>query len=272
MALNRQKTFYSRIAAYGIASGYSITDEGQVLAGVRENGVQVARPSAGSSTHKTLDGVEVGTEEIVGFSYNTSFRATTRVEMALVTVPTIGSGAIGTVSLPRTSLNSGSVRVVLTATNAALTVDAVTATPLSVTSGHVAVWLAKGLFYFNAANTDASVLITYRYTLSATELALFVREAHPNANSTPFLESIQVVRGNGDLFTDWFDTTADYSSATKLYAGPNGLVTSQPNDGQGTPALYYAPISGSEILQTPTIDDDANLQFGVTLGFRYNIG
>lgn len=268
MALNRQKTWYSRPVAAPITSGVTIENEGMVLVGVREDGVLTVRPSAGSTTYVTgIDGVKSGTEQVYGFSYNTSLRAKTRVEQALVTIPTFTSG-VGTVSLPRTALNASSVRAVLTASNTALTVTEVTAAPTSVTAGTVSVWLDKGILYFNAAQSAASVLLTYRFTLNAEQVALFVREAHVNANSSPFLNSIQVIRGNGDVFTDWFDTAQDYSTATKLYAGPNGLVTSLATDG----TLYFAEIPGAELLQAPTIDDDANLTFGVTIGFTFNVG
>lgn len=270
MALNRQKTYYSRTKEVPVTSGFTIDNEGMVLVSVRENGAQTVRPSAGSAASTTIDGVAVGTEKVAGFSYNTSLRAKTRVEQALISVPTFASG-VGTTSIGRVNLNSKSVRVVVLAGNTVLTVNEVTSVPGTVAAGTVSVNLLNGALYFNAAQSAATVLVTFRRTLSATELALFVRESAVNANSSDFLASVCVVRGNGDLFTDWFDTAQDYSTATKLYAGVNGLVTPLPNDGAGTPT-YFAPIPGSELIQAPTIDDDANLVNGVTIGFKFNIG
>lgn len=269
MSINRMLSSYDRSKETPVAAGYEIENEGIVLVQVRQDGVEAVRPSAGSTTSKSTDNGTVGTEVVVGFSANTSLRSKTRVEQALVAVPAIGAGAVGTVQLQRVLLNAGTVRVVNVASNVALTVDPVTTVPGAVAAGSVAVNLTTGTLYFNAAQAGITVLVTYRRTLSATEVAFYVREAHVNANSSPFLQSVSVIRGYGELHTDWFDTTQDYSTANALFAGPNGLVTPASTDGV---SLFFAHIPGSRVIKAPTIDDDANLTVGVTLGFAFNIG
>lgn len=268
MSINRLLSFYDRTKETPVAAGFEIENEGVVLVQVREDGVEAVRPSAGSLTTKTTDYGTVGTEVVVGFSSNTSLRSKTRVEQALVAVPSISNGAIGSVQLNRVLLNAGTLRVVNTATNAALPVDVVTSVPGSVTAGHVSANLTTGTLYFNVAQSGISILATFRRTLSATEVAFYVREAHVNANSSPFLGSVSVIRGYGELHTDWFDTTQDFSAANALFAGVNGLVTPVATDG----TLYFAHIPGSRVVKAPTIDDDANLRDGVTLGLAFNIG
>ncbi len=245
MALDRSKTFYSRTKPTPLAAGVEIKDEGLVLVSVLENGIEKAKPSVGGSN----------TEVILGFSTDTSLRGTTRVEVETAKVP---SSAAYTVNLANVLLVSNSLRVVNTANNTALTV--VTAAP---NAGEVQVNYQTGLLTFNAAQQGIDILVTYRRTLSAAEIPFTVRSANVNAGGQGIVENISVARGDGEIFTDMFDTAADYSNVTKLYAGANGIITSV----QGS----NTEIPGSRLIQAPSASELGDLRIGATIGFAYNL-
>ena len=245
MAINRQLSYYGRTKETPIASGVEITDAGLVLVQVQENGVEKVQPSLGTSN----------AEVVVGFSDNTSLRSTTRVELENGVVP--ASGAY-TVQLSKVLLVSGSLRVVNTGTNGALTV--VTSAP---SAGQVQVNYTTGLLTFNVAQAGISILATFRRTLSANEIAFTVRQSAINAGGSGILGSIAVIRDAGELHTDMFDTTVDYASATKLYAGVGGMVTSD--------ATNKTEIPGSRMILAPTASEVGNSAIGATIGFAFNL-
>lgn len=245
MAINRALTFYDRSKAVPAASGVEINDEGLVMVQVLESGVEHVQPSLGTSAN----------EVILGFSSNTSYRPTTRVEQESATVP---AASTYTVQLSKVLLVSGSLRVVNTATNAALTV--VTTTP---STGEVQVNYTTGLLTFNSAQASINVYVTYRRSLTADEIAFTVRQPAINAGTGNALGLINVIRGNGEISTDMFDTTADYSTATTLYAGANGLVTSVSSS--------HSPIPGSRMVTAPSASVTGDLRFGAMITLAFNL-
>lgn len=246
MAINRALTFYARSKESKVTSGVEITNEGLVLVQVKENGLETVRPSLGTSA----------SEVIVGFSANTSLRPTTRVEQEYGVVP---SASVYTIQLSQVLLVTGSLRVVKTSDNTALTV-VTTGTP---NTGEVLVNTTTGLLTFNVAQAGIEVFVTYRRTLSADELPFTVRQPAINAGGNSATGSISVIRGSGELHTDMFDTTQDYSTATTLYAGVGGLVTSD--------STTKTPINGSRMITAPSASSTGDLRFGAMIGFAFNL-
>ena len=246
MAINRALTFYDRTKAVPAASGVEITDEGLVMVQVLESGVEHAQPSLGTSAN----------EVILGFSSNTSYRPTTRVEQESATVPATSTY---TIQLSKVLLVSGSLRVVNTADNSALTVI----TTGSPSTGEVKVNYTTGLLTFNIAQASINVYVTYRRSLTADEIAYTVRQPAINAGTGNILGLINVIRGNGEISTDMFDTTADYSTATTLYAGANGLVTSVSSS--------HSAIPGSRMVTAPSASVTGDLRFGAMITLAFNL-
>lgn len=246
MAINRALTFYDRSKPVPVSAGVEIADEGLVLVQSLESGAETARPSLGTSA----------SEVILGFSSNTSLRPTTRVEQEYATVPATSAY---TVQLSKVLLVSGSLRVVNTANNAALTV----VTTGSPASGEVLVNYTTGLLTFNVAQASIDVFVTYRRTLSADELPFTVRQPAFNAGTGNILGVVSVIRGSGEISTDMFDTTQDYSTATTLYAGVGGLVTSD--------STTKTPVPGSRVVTQPSASSTGDLRFGAMITLAFNL-
>ena len=225
------RTRYSLTQEYPVVPAATVLNEGAITKDVLVNGV--------ANTQLT-DGLSA-TEPISGFSINNNIVPGTQVYFETDTVPATSAY---TVQLANGSLVSGQVYVYDVTAAAALTV--VTSTPLS---GQAWVNLTSGLVTFNASAAGHSIQFVYRWNLTVIQQTIIYRQRPVNAASNTAQGTITVGRGNGNLFTDQYDVTQNFSNVNGLlYAGPNGLITV-------STAGSYTPIPGSRVIHVPTAAD-----------------
>lgn len=191
--INRQLSYQDNMREYGIAAGADIKEEGQVLVSVLENGIEMVKPSEGK------DG-----EKIVGFAWSNAIIPGTIVATKTETADDDYEAGAFTVALENAV--EGSIAVTING-------EASTGS------------LADGVFTVSdAVEAGATVVITYRKNLTVNESRALFGDKRANLNNNLALNSISVIRGNGDMWTDQYDTSADWSEATEAAAGANGLL------------------------------------------------
>lgn len=226
--LTRTKYFYTKEVP--VSPTKTIAHEGAVVKGVLVAGNEAAELTAGDSA----------TESIIGFSENSNVIEGQRIAIETGAVP--ASGAY-TVQLAHGDLVSGQVRVYDVTNSAELTVIT-TGNP---TASQVLVAAVSGLLTFNSAKAGVAVQVSYKYNLNQTESILFNGERPVNAKANTAQNTITVIRGMGELYTDQYDVTKDFSAVSGVvYAGANGIITT---DNTKT------PIAGSRVVHVPTAAD-----------------
>jgi hypothetical protein len=231
MAFDLTRTRYSLVEELPVAAANTVAVEGAFVKRVLASGVANAELISGTSSSELL----------IGFSINNNIVPGTDVVTETGTVP---STSAYTIQLSHGNLVSGQVYVYDVTTSAALAIIT-SGSPVAATS--VLVNLTSGLLTFASGDAGISVQVRYRYNLTVAEQTIIFRERPVNAKSNTAQGTISVGRGNGNLFTDQYDVTIDFSSATALYAGANGLVT--------TTSTNNVLITGAQVLQVPTAAD-----------------
>lgn len=231
-------TRYSNQIERPVVVGTTVPNEGMVLKSVLVGGKEQLQLTAGGVT----------TEVIAGFSYNRSIEPTTEVVIEdTLTIP--ASPGPYTVQLLHPSLVSGSVRVHAVAANVDYTIGSVATTVYAVN-------LTTGVLTFAAADAGKAIVVTYRRNLTAIEAQQKFGDAPVNAANPAYFGNIVAMCGNGELYTDQYDTSVTYDGVSKLYAGANGIITSV--------STNNTEIPGSRIVSVPTATDSK-------LGFRFNL-
>ncbi len=235
MAFDLTRTRYFRTREVPVAAGHDIAVEGAVLKQIRESGLEHAAYTEGGTS-----------EVIIGFSENNALVKGQDIETETVKVP-----ASGTLSLKHAGIVAGSVWVRNATAGADLTV--VTGTPANATE--IQLVAVQGQLV-NTALAGATLQVRYKYNLSAIEQEMKYGARPVNMKSNSALGTITVIAGSGEIYTDQFDTSKDFSRAAKLYAGAKGVVT--------TDAAAGTEIPGARVLSVPTAAD-------AFLGFTFNL-
>ena len=206
MALNLQMSYTDdskdRKLAVGVVA--SSLQEGSVLVSVIEDGFEKVKLSEGTEG-----------EKLVGFAYGTWFNPSTLVMTANATL----TGEVDTVQLyPNCVANSINIKgtSTFTAKDSASAVSAAGDYFLDITTGTLTIKGAE----------DEVVVIAYRRNLTVAESQTLFGTHSINGNANGLLEQVTVWKGNGEIWTDQYDTSADWSEATEAYTGANGLLTS----------------------------------------------
>lgn len=231
-------TRYSNQIERDVVAGTTVTKEGLVLKSVIVGGVEQLQVTAGGST----------SEVIAGFSYNRAIEPTTEVVIEdSLTIP--ASPGPYTVQLLHPSLVSGSVRVHAVVANVDYTIGTPATTVYSVN-------LTTGLLTFAAADAGKAIIVTYRRNLTAIEVQQKYGNSPVNSADPSFFGRVVAMCGNGEIYTDQYDTSVSYDGVSALYAGANGLVTSV--------STNNTLIPGSRIVSVPSATN-------TKLGFRFNL-
>jgi hypothetical protein len=226
--LTRTKYFYTKEVP--VAPTETVEHEGAVI-----KGILVAGEEAGKLTEGTSNA-----ESIIGFSENSNLIESQRIAFETGAVPAAGAY---TLQLAHGDIVSGQIRV-YDATNAVELTVITTGNPAA---GEVLVSLVSGLLTFNVAKAGVALQIRYKYNLSQTESTLFNGERPVNAKANTAQNTITVIRGHGELYTDQYDVTKDFSAVVgNVFAGANGIITT---DNAKT------PIAGSRVVHVPTAAD-----------------
>lgn len=231
-----QKTVYSNTIERPVPAGIEIAAEGLVLKSVIVGDAEHLRPTEGTTG-----------EVIAGFSHNNTLSITNEIVIEdSVSIP--ASGAY-TIQLKYPNIVSGSVRVYDVAGAADMVIG-------SVSSGHYTVNLTTGLLTFAAADAGKAVIVTYRRNLTALEAQIKYRERPVNAPNPSLFGNVVALCGNGEIYTDQYDTSVSYDGVSAVYAGADGIATSV--------ATGHTVIPGSRIIKLPSATS-------TTLGFRFNL-
>src|ERR1035437_2895811 len=239
MAYNLDLTHYSSTFERPFVPGTSIPAEGLVLKAVLVGGVENAQVTAGGST----------SEVIIGFSHNRSINPTTQVVIEDTLVIPASPGPY-VVQLQHTNLVSGSVMVWDVAGAVAMTLGS------SGSTDHATVNTSLGQITFYSGDAGKAIVVTYVYQLTAIQAQQTFWQAPINTPNPAYNGNIVVLAGNGEMWTDQYDTSVSYASVSTLYAGANGVITS--TQGSNT------PIPGSRVVSVPSSSS-------TWLGFRFNL-
>jgi hypothetical protein len=208
LGFDRKRTYSNDSKDRPVAAGATANVEGRVLVGSIESGVEVVSYSAGGST----------TENIVGFLVNTGLNGNVRVVIENITVPNTGS-ATETFTLSHGNLVSSTLRI-LNNTSAA---DLVAGSPASGNSLY-SVTNSTGVVIVGSSIAGNSLTAFYKYTLTEMEVQTLLHSRPINQGGSTFFGVVSVLRGQGEIYTAQWDTTVDFSTATLVYTGANGIM------------------------------------------------
>ena len=229
MAMDIKRSWFGDTTTNEIATGSAVSEEGQLLQAVLEDGVE-----------KILPATAVGGETIVGFA---RFRQADHTSRPFIESDTVPASAPYTLETRFNNLVVGQVRV-YDATNA-VDLTVVVGAPAA---GEVQVVHATGALAFNVAEAGVDLVIYYRHNLSLQQALFFYYEAPTNYPDPNFFTQVGVGKGKGQIFTYHYDAAQDYSVNPVLKAGADGIVTV---GGAGS------AIPGARVISVPTEADPA---------------
>lgn len=242
MAFDLKRTHASlRLGRLMSITSPAIEQEGLLVCGILEDGVEKVM----------LVAAPVGTEHVIGFTQLADSLPERTSEVEEVIVPT--SVTFSELDLRHNNLITGQVRAVVVG-GAALTPDFTYAGVPA--AGAVKIDLVNGKLKFNAAESGARVVVTYRYELTLTQAKQKFGERFVN-NRGLHAEFGQMEIGTGlcELWTDGFDASQDYSAGAPLTLGANGIITI---GGTG-------PVLDASVIHVPGTDSSL---LGVRIRFQ----
>ena len=213
-------------------SHFSLTLEKQVLAGsvITEEGVLLASVlDAATGTERVLP--TDGTAQVIaGFALRDNADHATTSLVESVTVP---AAAPYEVQLQENNLVASTPGDGTTASLSAMdgTTQMTNADDTSAGAGSVGVNDVTGLLNFNVADAGKTIVVTYRYNLTVAESRLQFYQRNINNEASTLFGQVGVGQGHGEIFTDMFDATIDWSLAPAITSGAGGTITS---GGSGT--------------------------------------
>jgi hypothetical protein len=212
-----------------VVAGAEIENEGAFAKIVLVNGAEAAELATGAAG-----------EAIGGFTINSNIVPGERVIVDTDTVPAQGAAVV---RLSNGNLVAGQILALDVAAGTVLTV-VTTGVP---TATQVLVDYKAGTLTFNAAMAGKVVQVRYRYALTVQEQAIIFRQRPINFGQNTAAGTITLARGIGEVYTDQYDVTVDFSQHVgELYVTAGGLVTTD-NAGSAIP--------GSRVTKVPTAAD-----------------
>ena len=226
-----KRTFYTWSDTQPVATGKTVDEEGQGLVAVMEGGVEKVMPS------------EAGVDEkVVGFAM---FRQKTFSNAAVVEDHIVPTATPFVVELGKQHLLIGQIRVLDVVAGTDL---APAAAPPAVAAGEFLVDRAHGTVTFNGVSeAGKTVRVFYRYELTVAEALQQFYEAPTNHPDPNFFSQVGVGKGKGRVFTMYYDQGADWSLATGVKLGLNGILEDQTGAGPSVP--------NARVVQVPSPSD-----------------
>jgi hypothetical protein len=209
-------TFSTRSTEMPLATGAQISDNGQALVSLKQNGRRVVQPSTGAAG-----------EVFVGFA-DTQTSAVPVVPANAVKVEYIESvPANGILTIAKTPV-AGTIIVNHAVTKAVIAITAATGTSVTVAT----------------TNAGAPVFVTYTYALTVTEARALVGDVQPGGFVGHTIGQVGVSQ-DGVVYTSCFDTSVDWYAATGVKLAAGGKVTNQAGSGVAITA---------DVVQVPTVN------------------
>lgn len=231
MAIDLKRTYSSQRLGRELAAGTIVEQEGLLMVAVIEDGVEKAGIAATAA----------GTDIVIGYSQTADSQPTRTSAVEEITVPS--APATLEVDLRNQNLVSSRIRAV-TAGGLVLTIDETFAG--SPADDTVKIDLATGRLKFHPDEAGATVTVTYLYDLTLTESKQkFGERFFNNFGLHAEHGAIEVGAGLGELWTDQFDASLDYSAGTALTLGDGGQIT---QGGAG-------PTLNATVVHVPTTDN-----------------
>jgi hypothetical protein len=227
--LKLQKTRIVRSFHREILPGHDVKQEGVALCYVNDNGIGRVRPSIGAVGER-FAGVSLSQVVVPEFL--------TRAEAV---------SADGTkITLDRQQVVVGQIRFV--ATNGTV-MSLVSASPAK---GEFTIDFAAGVITLNSADAGITGTIFYKYIPTVIE-AIAAQGAGPIGGITgaQYVSTVGVIY-EGDVSTDQFDVSCDWTKATNIYVGNGGQFTCVAPVDANTGELQ-APIAGCNLIEAPGI-------------------
>lgn len=238
--IDLKRTWASSRLARPIAAGIQVQQEGVLLCSVLQNGVEAV----------TVVPTVAGAEKVVGFAYHASALPSQTSNVEQLTVPASGTLIL---ALNHHNLVAGDIYVYDQNALAALTPVAFAGAPAA---GQVGVDPVGGQLKFNAAQAGHSILVTYVYSLTVVQaIQQFGQRSINNLYLHETFGQIEAGMGDGELYTDQFDASQNYSSGSALTLGNNGIITI---GGAG-------PVLNAVVCNIPSVDIPV-------LGVRFHFG
>lgn len=227
--IDLKRTHASGRLSRATAVGTQVQQEGVLLCGVIEGGVEKAKVVAAPA----------GSEKVIGFAYHASALPSQTSEVEAVQVPASGTLVV---ALRNHNLVVNEVRVYDVDAAVALTPDYTYAGVPA--AGTVKIDAVGGNLKFAAGQAGHNVQATYLFTLTVTQaIAKFGQRSINNQLLHETFGQIEVGMGDGELYTDQFDASVDYTSGP-LKLGANGIITV----GGAGPAL------NAVVVNIPSVD------------------
>jgi len=236
-----KRTFYTWSDTQPVATGKTVTEEGQGLVAVMEGGVEKVKPA------------EAGVGEVcVGFAM---FRQLTFGTAAVVEDHIIPTAAPFVVELGKQNLITGQVRAYSPADVADF---APAAAPPAVAAGEVLVDLAHGTAEFNgAADGGKTVRVFYRYDLTVAESMQQFYQAPTNMPDPNFFSQVGVGKGKGRVFTMYYDQSVDWANPAVVPALAGAPTPGMLCDGGAGPV-----VPNARVVQVPSpVDPYLGIEF-----------
>jgi len=220
-----KRSFAQHVDVLPLAMGASVTDEGQGMIAVLEDGIEKVKPSAGAAN-----------EVFAGFAhFRTVNDTTTKPVVEEATVP---AAAAYVVELAHNNLIAGQIRVYDVAGDADLTL--VVGAPAA---GEYSLDAVSGTVTFNAAEAGRAMVVYYRYNLTVAESKMYYYEAPTNYPDANLFQTVGVYKGKGRIFTSLYNQAIDWSATgLTIRLGANGILTAA---GSG------AVVPGARVVKVP---------------------
>lgn len=214
MALNLQMSYTDDSRERKVVSTADVTSfqEGLALAAEIEGGIEKVKPAAAG-------------DEVVGFVYGNMFRPNEKVEIVEVAIDAEGKASVETAT-PIVAESTG------VAVDGVALSEGVTET-------------TNKIEIVSADNAGKIAVVTFKRKLTADEVEILFGSKRINGCPNALFEQVTMMKGNGEIWTDQFDTSADWTSAKYAKAGDNGLI---PSDTATNLRVIGLPTAGLAFL------------------------
>lgn len=210
-----------------VATGASVHVIGTPLVSVLEGGIEKVKPCEGNAS-----------EKVIGFSFGDRLTPLTKGFVASFAIP---ATAPFTVFVGRKGLLAGQIAIYDDSGSVLLTEG----DPAN--AGEYSVDDDTGIATFNTAQKSHNITVTLRYAPTAEELVMEDNVRITSVDATEFLGQTGVIL-KGEVFTDQFDASINWSAATAIKTG-SGILTDQTGSGAAFACSIIAvPTSGNPYL------------------------
>jgi hypothetical protein len=247
MSYDLKRSHFSVILERAVATGETITEEGQLLIATLDasTGTEVVQEAAGGAS-----------EIVCGWAIRDNADNSTTSVVENGTIPATGTLTIqlSNNNLVASTPGDGStsqMRVVASSTGALTLVDAA-----SPASGQCANEPATGLLTFHGDEAGQTVVVTYRYNLTVAEARLSFFQRNINNEAGALFGQVGCGHGHGEIYTDMFDATVDWSAAGVIPESAAGGTVSSGGSGASIDA---------RVISVPNVNNPL-------LGLAFNIG